>query len=224
MLNAPPCRMLDMCAHVCDLQARHSQREIVCRSRPRTTGVGGRGRSPLYIYIYIYIYIYTQSTHTKYTHTHTREKYYAPNIQALWAASDITLTNCTLGPWAWSCGGTVLPTVSAESLVRPVRDNAAIAEIPTGHEANGQNHPRPLVPRHISVLSSRPVDPLRQWPVAEHAHLSGCVIPSELVGNSFDADLLGRLLSKGIPAHWIIGTIRYMLARPSIVQFKSVHH
>ena len=48
MLNAPPCRMLDMCAHVCDLQARHSQREIVCRSRPRTTGVGGRGRSPLY--------------------------------------------------------------------------------------------------------------------------------------------------------------------------------
>ena len=33
LLNAPPCRMLDMCAHVCDLQARHSQREIVCRSR-----------------------------------------------------------------------------------------------------------------------------------------------------------------------------------------------
>ena len=47
------------------------------------------------------------------------------------------------------------------------------------------------------------------------------MIPSEQVGNSFDADLLGRLLSKGIPAHWIIGTIRYMLARPSIVQIKN---
>lgn len=116
----------------------------------------------------------------------------------------------------------MLPTVSAESLVRPERQRRDRRD-PHGHEANGQNHPRPLVPRHISVLSSRPVDPLRQWPVAEHAHLSGCVIPSELVGNSFDADLLGRLLSKGIAAHWIIGTIRYryMLARPSIVQIKN---
>lgn len=47
------------------------------------------------------------------------------------------------------------------------------------------------------------------------------MIPSELVENSFDADLLGKLLSKVIPAHWIIGTIRYMLARPSIVQIKN---
>ena len=35
LLNAPPCRMLDMCAHVCDLQAGHSQREKICRSHHR---------------------------------------------------------------------------------------------------------------------------------------------------------------------------------------------
>ena len=35
LLNAPPCRMLDMCVHVCDLQAGHSQREKICRSHHR---------------------------------------------------------------------------------------------------------------------------------------------------------------------------------------------
>ena len=35
LLNAPLCRMLDMCAQVYGLQAGHSQREIFCRSHHR---------------------------------------------------------------------------------------------------------------------------------------------------------------------------------------------